>query len=96
MVIGDSITRDQIKKEYGNSILCFEMEASGLMNNFPCLVIRGVSDYADSHKNDHWRNRAIAAASAYAKALIRLIPAAEVCALPEVSRVMGLGKLKVK
>ena len=23
------------------------MEASGLMNNFPCLVIRGVSDYAD-------------------------------------------------
>ena len=26
-------------------ILCFEMEAAGLMNQFPCLVIRGVCNY---------------------------------------------------
>lgn len=26
--------------------ICFEMEAAGLMNNFPCLVIRGVCNYA--------------------------------------------------
>jgi nucleoside phosphorylase len=31
--------------------LCFEMEAAGLMLDFPCVVIRGVCDYADSHKN---------------------------------------------
>jgi len=92
LVIGDSMARDQINKEYGNAIFCFEMEAAGLMNNFPCLVIRGISDYADSHKNDHWRNRAIAAASAYAKALICLIPPMEVRTLPEVGQVMGLGK----
>ncbi|PVH90366.1 hypothetical protein DM02DRAFT_500703, partial [Periconia macrospinosa] len=89
MVIGSGMERDRINKEYRNSIFCFEMEAAGLMNNFPCLVIRGISDYADSHKNDHWRNRAIAAASAYTKALIRLIPPAEVCALPEVAQVMA-------
>jgi nucleoside phosphorylase len=32
--------------------LCIEMEAAGLMNPFPCIVIRGICDYADSHKND--------------------------------------------
>ena len=33
-------TRDRLAKEYG--MLCFEMEAAGLMNQLPCLVIRGV------------------------------------------------------
>ncbi|KAF4336524.1 ankyrin repeat [Fusarium beomiforme] len=32
-------------------VLCFEMEAADLMNHFPYLVIRGICDYADSHKN---------------------------------------------
>ncbi|KAK2807588.1 hypothetical protein FQN51_000021 [Onygenales sp. PD_10] len=73
MVIGDSVERDHIDSQYDNLILCFEMEAAGLMNNFPSLVIRGISDYADSHKNDHWRTRAIAAASAYTKALLNMI-----------------------
>ncbi|KAF1936653.1 hypothetical protein EJ02DRAFT_447927 [Clathrospora elynae] len=35
-------------------MLCFEMEAAGLMNSFPCLVVRGICDYADSHKNKRW------------------------------------------
>ncbi|PYI18687.1 purine and uridine phosphorylase [Aspergillus violaceofuscus CBS 115571] len=61
-------TRDRLQAELG--ILCFEMEAAGLVDSFPCLVIRGVSDYADSHKNDHWRGYAAAAASAYAKELL--------------------------
>jgi nucleoside phosphorylase len=91
-VIRDSAVRDRINREYGNSILCFEMEAAGLMNSFPCLVIRGISDYADSHKNDHWRYRAIATASAYAKALLSLINSADVSRLPEISKVMSLGE----
>ncbi|KAK2743346.1 hypothetical protein FQN55_007281 [Onygenales sp. PD_40] len=73
MAIRDSVERDRIDSQYGNLILCFEMEAAGLMNNFPCLVIRGISNYADSHKHDHWRSRAIAAASAYTKALLNMI-----------------------
>ncbi|RYP21593.1 hypothetical protein DL767_009233 [Monosporascus sp. MG133] len=43
------------------------MEAAGLMNDFPCLVMRGICDYGDSHKNDGWQRYAAAAAAAYAK-----------------------------
>lgn len=46
------------------------MEAAGLMNDFPCLIIRGISDYADGHKNDDWQPYAAAMASAYAKELL--------------------------
>ncbi|RAH53482.1 Pfs domain protein, partial [Aspergillus piperis CBS 112811] len=53
-VIKHAQTRDLLAAEL-NGILCFEMEAAGLMDNFPCLVIRGVSDYSDSHKNKDWQ-----------------------------------------
>ncbi|KAL6797362.1 purine and uridine phosphorylase [Trichoderma sp. SZMC 28013] len=60
-----------------SDVLCFEMEAAGLMNHFPCLVIRGICDYSDSHKNDIWQGYAAMTAAAYAKDLIRrLSPAA--------------------
>ena len=41
-----------------------------MMDDFPCLVIRGISDYADSHKNDHWQGYAAITAAAYAKELV--------------------------
>lgn len=47
-VIKDGFTRDKLSRELGS--ICFEMEAAGLMHNFPCLVIRGICDYSDSHK----------------------------------------------
>lgn len=46
----DAIARDQLIKDH--DILCFEMEAAGLMNDFPCVVIRGICDYSNSHKNN--------------------------------------------
>lgn len=67
-VIKDAETRDSI----GKGCLCFEMEAAGLMNDFPCLVIRGICDYADSHKNKHWQKYAAATAAASAKELLQL------------------------
>jgi nucleoside phosphorylase len=45
----DVRTRDRLRNEHG--VLCFEMEAAGLLDTFLCLVIRGICDYADSHKN---------------------------------------------
>ncbi|RYP57870.1 hypothetical protein DL770_010563 [Monosporascus sp. CRB-9-2] len=48
-VMRDAAERDRVSSELGG-VLCFEMEAAGLMNCFPCLVIRGICDYADSHK----------------------------------------------
>ena len=41
--------RDRLRREL--NVLCFEIEAAGLMDSFLCLVIRGICDYADSHKN---------------------------------------------
>jgi hypothetical protein len=42
--------RGQMSRELG-SALCFEMQVASLINIFLCLVIRGICDYSDSHKN---------------------------------------------
>lgn len=67
-VVKDASMRLQIQEKH--SAICLDMEAAGLMNNFPCVVIRGISDYADSHKNDRWQPFAAAIAAAYAKELL--------------------------
>ncbi|KAM0146260.1 hypothetical protein ACHAQE_010831, partial [Botrytis cinerea] len=71
-VMKDSVLRDLWAEE--KNIICFEMEAAGLMDTFPCVVIRGICDYADSHKNKIWQPYAAATAAAYAKELLRVIP----------------------
>ncbi|KAJ3336468.1 hypothetical protein HDU93_002790 [Gonapodya sp. JEL0774] len=69
----DGVQRDRVSKELGG-VLCFEMEAAGLMNHFPCLIIRGISDYADSHKNTRWQGYSAGTAAACAKELLLMIP----------------------
>ncbi|OJZ81155.1 hypothetical protein ASPFODRAFT_65129 [Aspergillus luchuensis CBS 106.47] len=72
-VIKDAIFRDKLAAE--KDVLCFEMEAAGLMNHFPCLVIRGVCDYADSHKSKEWQGWAAMMAAAYARDLLyQIVP----------------------
>ncbi|KAL3476981.1 quinon protein alcohol dehydrogenase-like superfamily [Aspergillus californicus] len=66
------VERDRVSSDLGN-VLCFEMEAAGLMNTFQCIVIRGICDYADSHKNKQWQPYASATAVAYAKELLTAI-----------------------
>ncbi|KAI4751294.1 hypothetical protein E4T51_15460 [Aureobasidium sp. EXF-12344] len=69
----DAMIRDTIAKEKG--VMCFEMEAAGLMNHFPCLVVRGICDYSDSHKNKQWQGYAAMTAAAYTKDLLtRMVP----------------------
>jgi nucleoside phosphorylase len=69
----NAVIRDKLAAQKG--VLCFEMEAAGLMNHFPCLVIRGICDYADSHKNKTWQGYAAMVAAAYAKEILgRIIP----------------------
>jgi len=63
------VTRDKISAQFHNA-LCFEMEAAGLMDVFPCLVIRGICNYSDSHKNEDWQEYAAATAAAYARELL--------------------------
>ncbi|THW56385.1 hypothetical protein D6D19_10616 [Aureobasidium pullulans] len=79
----DAHARDLHAEERG--VLCFEMEAAGLMNHLPCLVVRGICDYSDSHKNKDWQGYAAMAAAAYVKDLLtRMVP----------SRVEAEAKLK--
>jgi nucleoside phosphorylase len=69
---GDTVMRSSnstARRDFGD-VLCFEMEAAGLMTEYSCIVIRGISDYADSHKNDAWHHYAAAAAAACAKELL--------------------------
>jgi hypothetical protein len=48
------------------------------MDHFPCLVIRGICDYSDSHKNKEWQGYAAMAAAAYAKDLLCRIPQSKI------------------
>ena len=54
------------------------MEAAGALADFPCIVIRGISDYCDSHKNNQWHGYAAAVAAAYARQLFFHMPIDEV------------------
>ncbi|KAI3571423.1 hypothetical protein IWW34DRAFT_709803 [Fusarium oxysporum f. sp. albedinis] len=73
MASGDAVMksgedRDRIAAAEG--IIAFEMEGAGVWDSFPCIVIKGACDYADSHKSKDWQRYAAATAAACAKALL--------------------------
>ncbi|PNP58992.1 hypothetical protein THARTR1_01240 [Trichoderma harzianum] len=72
-VIKDAAVRDRLNEDLDGNVLCIEMEAAGLMNDFPCLVVRGICDYADSGKNKDWQEYAAAVAAAYAKEILSVL-----------------------
>jgi nucleoside phosphorylase len=76
-VIQDAELRDKIR-ERCDGALCVEMEAAGVDVNRRCLVVRGISDYADSHKSDMWRGHAAGNAAAFTRELLCRIPPATV------------------
>ncbi|KAK2834871.1 hypothetical protein FQN49_006833 [Arthroderma sp. PD_2] len=86
-LIKDATFRDKLAAEKG--VLCFEMEAAGLMNHFPCLVIRGVCDYSDSHKNKEWQGYAAVAAAVYAKDLLHEISPKKVESERRISEILS-------
>ena len=67
-VMRHGATRDRLRKEL--DVLCFEMEAAGVMNRVDCVVIRGICDYADSHENKLWQEDAAATAAAYTEVFL--------------------------
>ncbi|KIW64874.1 hypothetical protein PV04_07178 [Phialophora macrospora] len=83
----DAQARDTLSREEG--VLCFDMEAAGLMHDFPCVVIRGICDYSDTHKNDMWQGYAAAVAAAYAKELLEVIQPTEVVSLSPSTSLSG-------
>ncbi|KAG6979752.1 Vegetative incompatibility protein HET-E-1 [Fusarium oxysporum f. sp. conglutinans] len=87
-LIKDAAVRDSLLEDTGHQCLCVEMEAAGLMDRFPCLVIRGICDYADSHKNDQWQRYAAATAAAFAVELLEYVPAGQLEATEKVAEVL--------
>ncbi|KAL6824588.1 ankyrin repeat-containing domain protein [Trichoderma sp. SZMC 28015] len=89
MVIKDAHFRNRLNERFDSKILCVEMEAAGLMNDFPCLVIRGICDYADSHKNKAWQEYAAAVAAAFAKELLLVLPSPAVEQMDTVTSILS-------
>ncbi|UKZ63245.1 uncharacterized protein TrAtP1_004474 [Trichoderma atroviride] len=70
---GDSVMksgcdRDRLAEEEG--VIAFEMEAAGFWEDVPTLVVKGVFDYGDSHKNKLWHHFSSATAACAARAII--------------------------
>jgi nucleoside phosphorylase len=86
-VVKDAAVRDFLRDDCG--ALCVEMEAAGLMNRFPCLIIRGICDYADSHKNDIWHKYAATTAAAYAKELLLYVSAEQTSNEKPINQILG-------
>ncbi len=86
----DARMRDKLRSQH--RVLCIESEAAGLMDNFSCIVIRGICDYADAHHNNKWKPYAAFTAAAYGKELLSIIPAIAVQRTPTMLGTLDKGK----
>lgn len=76
--IGKVATADTVMKsgEHRDTIISkervigFEMEGAGVWDNISCIIIKGVCDYADSHKNKIWQAYAAATGASTATAFL--------------------------
>ncbi|KAM6510861.1 hypothetical protein FSOLCH5_011306 [Fusarium solani] len=67
-VMKSAADRDRLSREAG--VIAFEMEGAGVWDEVPCIVVKGVCDYADSHKHKGWQNFAAATAASVSKAIL--------------------------
>ncbi|KAG5787516.1 hypothetical protein H9Q69_013417 [Fusarium xylarioides] len=73
MASGDAVMRsgeDRDRIAAAEGVIAFEMEGAGVWDTFPCIIIKGACDYANSHKSKVWQRYAAAAAAACAKAFL--------------------------
>ncbi|VZI12891.1 unnamed protein product [Fusarium fujikuroi] len=69
-LIKDAASRNTLNRDLGGRVLCIEMEAAGLVNHFPCLVIRAY--------NKDWQEHAAIVAAAFAKELLQYVQPTDV------------------
>lgn len=92
-VMQDATLRDEFARR--ERVLCFEMEAGGLMDTLPCLVIRGICDYSDSHKNKQWQGYAAMVAAAFAKDILGEVEPSAVQSEWQLSETLKTSKISV-
>ncbi|ERF68928.1 hypothetical protein EPUS_09418 [Endocarpon pusillum Z07020] len=93
-VVKDAVVRDLLRDDCG--ALCVEMEAAGLMNSFPCIIIRGICDYADAYKSGLWQKYAATTAAAYTKELLLYVSAAQTSSEKPIDQVLDIVKEHVQ
>ncbi|KAL4908820.1 hypothetical protein BDW74DRAFT_174053 [Aspergillus multicolor] len=86
---GDSVimsaeVRDNIARRFG--VIGFEMEGAGVWDSFPCILVKGVSDYADSHKSKNWQYFAAASSAACMRAMLDEMPTSITAAVEDVEK----------
>ncbi len=69
--------RESLDSKFG--LYAVEMEGAGLAEaswSIGCgyILVRGICDYSDIHKNDEWQGYAAIASAAYTRALIEVLP----------------------
>lgn len=70
---GDMVMRSGEDRDilaHREKVIAFEMEGAGIWEEVPSLIIKGVFDYGDSHKNKRWQAFASATAACTARAVI--------------------------
>jgi nucleoside phosphorylase len=77
ILLKDPKLRDEVRDRFGARAI--EMEGSGIMDagwamDKDIMVVRGVCDYCDKHKDDSWQRYAALAAAAYTRSLIEALP----------------------
>lgn len=69
-VLKSAEDRDRYAREHG--LVAFEMEGAGVWDVVPSIVVKGICDYADSHKNKDWQAFASLTAASVAKVILGL------------------------
>ncbi|KAF5722923.1 MTA SAH nucleosidase [Fusarium mundagurra] len=74
MASGDTVMvsaehRDRIAA--AENIIAFEMEGAGIWQELPCIIVKGVSDFADCEKTKEWQDYAAAMAAAISKTILK-------------------------
>ena len=74
----DPMARDRVRDQW--NVRAIEMEGSGVLDagwslDRDVMIVRGICDYCDEHKNDVWQAYAALTAAAYARSLIEMLPA---------------------
>ncbi|OQE34391.1 hypothetical protein PENCOP_c018G09018 [Penicillium coprophilum] len=76
IVLIDANERDRLSEKF--NLLGFEMESAGIcLAKLPILPVRGICDYADSHKSKQWQGYAAAVAAVYARCLLQSVSSGE-------------------
>ncbi|KAJ5224112.1 hypothetical protein N7468_008654 [Penicillium chermesinum] len=74
---GDTVMKSGTERNrvaLADNIIAFEMEGAGIYTNLPCLVVKGVCDYADSHKDKEWQLYAARTAASCMKSALEQWP----------------------